>query len=349
MTFRRSLALGSSLTLFSCTVFAQSSVTLYGLLDVAVRYTTNQTANGKGLVQMTEGPLTGNRWGIRGVEDIGGGTRILFVLESGFLLPNGTSLQGGRLFGRYSYVGIQGAAGTLTLGRQYTVLHEMVSSYDAMALSNYPVIGFQGGNYTGNRQDNMAKYTVTYSGVTLSAQHAFGNVAGSFTSNASDGVSLAYAQTGWRVGGAYQVIRDLTQFYGLTVAPSLQHVWTVGGTYAIPSGTLYLGYTNSRIDNADYSNQAVDVGVSYFVTPFAQFITTITGDHLKHAGDSGNRITGAVMLDYYLSKATDIYAETDYTRLGGAWVTLAAQPTFATPFYGKNNEFGVALGLRHRF
>ncbi|WP_246184243.1 porin [Paraburkholderia bonniea] len=337
------------MTLLSCTALAQSSVTLYGLLDVTMRYTTNQTTDGKSNLRMADGPLTGSRWGIRGVEDLGGGTKILLVLESGYFLPNGHSLQGRRLFGRSSYVGIQGTAGTLTLGRQYTTMHEMIPTYDAMGLSNYAVVGFQGGNYTGDRQDNMVKYTFTYGGVTLKTQHSFGNVAGSFSRNATDGISLAYAKDGWQVGGAYQVIHDLTRFYDLTVPSSLQRIWSVGGSYAIPSGTLFLGYTHSWIDNADYRNQAVNVGVKYFITPFTQFITAITGDHLQHAGTSGNRLTSAVMLDYNLSKATDIYVEADYSRLGGAWVTFAAQPSFVTPFYGKNNQFSFSLGLRHRF
>jgi predicted porin len=108
---------------------AQSNVTLYGIIDTGVNYTNNvQTAKtatglkGGSQVAMIEGGsagLQGSRWGLRGTEDLGGGLKSLFVLESGFYSNNGALTQGGAMFGRQAYVGLSNSIGTLTLGRQY--------------------------------------------------------------------------------------------------------------------------------------------------------------------------------------------------------------------------------------
>ncbi|RDK04902.1 hypothetical protein DN412_40110 [Cupriavidus lacunae] len=121
----------------ACAVDAQTSVTHYGVLDSNAKYVTNMskvtpsTANGlalglgKGLARMTSGGLSGSRWGLRGTEDHGPGLKALLVLESGFGVDDGRSQQGGRLFGRQAYVGLEHAvAGKLTFGRQYTSLFE---------------------------------------------------------------------------------------------------------------------------------------------------------------------------------------------------------------------------------
>lgn len=115
-------AAGSAIAMPS---MAQSNVTLYGLLDTTIRYTTNENAAGSGKVQMGDGVLTGSRWGLHGTEDLGGGTKALFVIESGFGPDTGVSQQGGRLFGRKAYLGLQGNFGAVTLGRQFTVMHEV--------------------------------------------------------------------------------------------------------------------------------------------------------------------------------------------------------------------------------
>lgn len=101
---------------------AQSSVTLYGIVDEGVNYTSNvQTSpgNGHNLYSLSSGILSGSRWGLRGVEDIGGGLKAIFVLENGFDVNNGRMGQGSLEFGRQAYVGLSTKFGSVTLGRQY--------------------------------------------------------------------------------------------------------------------------------------------------------------------------------------------------------------------------------------
>ena len=66
------------------TAFAESDVTLYGIVDQSVRFTNNSNAANDNLVQLTNGAITNSRWGLKGEEDLGGGLKALFRLENGF-------------------------------------------------------------------------------------------------------------------------------------------------------------------------------------------------------------------------------------------------------------------------
>jgi len=96
---------------------AQSTVTLYGLISTGILYTSN--AGGHSQVSMASGPEQLPRFGLKGSEDLGGGTAAIFTLENGFNSANGTLGQGGRMFGRLAYVGLTNDRfGTVTMGRQ---------------------------------------------------------------------------------------------------------------------------------------------------------------------------------------------------------------------------------------
>src|SRR4051794_8023381 len=123
ITSRAATALAASAIAFACqSAFAQSSVTLYGVADVGVRYLTNANANNDGKLFMTNGAITNSRIGLKGAEDLGGGLKAIFRLESGVELQNGQYSDGQREFNRAAYVGLARQYGTLTLGRQKTPL-----------------------------------------------------------------------------------------------------------------------------------------------------------------------------------------------------------------------------------
>ena len=102
---------------------AQPSITIYGLLDTAVEHINHVGATGSGLTRIPSN--AGNipsRLGFRGREDLGGGISAQFVLEMGIAPDSGVLNQGGRGFGRQSFVGLNGPWGQVSLGRQYTML-----------------------------------------------------------------------------------------------------------------------------------------------------------------------------------------------------------------------------------
>ncbi len=120
-------------TALSGAAAAQTSVTLYGVIDTGIGYanvdgsytdpaTGRRSSIDSSRIGTTSGTTAGSRWGLRGKEDLGDGLYAVFQLESGFDSRNGNSLQSGRLFGREATVGLGSAEwGEVRLGRQYNV------------------------------------------------------------------------------------------------------------------------------------------------------------------------------------------------------------------------------------
>jgi predicted porin len=111
----------------SGTVMAQSSVTLYGIVDTGIAYEDNGSTT---VTRMDPGNLNGNRWGLKGSEDLGGGLKAIFNLESGFTLDNGAQADTKRLFNRLSWVGVKSGFGTVKLGRQKSPVYATKATWD---------------------------------------------------------------------------------------------------------------------------------------------------------------------------------------------------------------------------
>jgi predicted porin len=105
-----SLTIAAMLLFATGAAHAQSSVTLYGLIDTDMAYASNaHTGNAanpsSGEFSLNSGGLSTSRWGLRGNEDLGGGLSAVFDLENGFTVNNGAAKNGGDLFGRQAWVG----------------------------------------------------------------------------------------------------------------------------------------------------------------------------------------------------------------------------------------------------
>ncbi|RKF36119.1 hypothetical protein BCY88_36595 [Paraburkholderia fungorum] len=122
--------LAGSLALVSAGAHAQSSVTMYGLIEEGINFTNN---GGDGpAYKIQSGDVVGSRWGIKGNESLGGGVSAVFRLESGFNASNGALARDGRIFGRQAYIGLSSQQyGTLTLGRQYDPTIDIFSAITA--------------------------------------------------------------------------------------------------------------------------------------------------------------------------------------------------------------------------
>ncbi len=114
---------------------AQSSVTLYGILDAGITYVSN--TGGSHVFKFDDGVSYGNRIGFKGTEDLGGGLKAVFVLESGFRLGNGQLGFGGAQFGRQAYVGLQNNWGTLSFGNQLDMTNYKGDPKDIYLISDY--------------------------------------------------------------------------------------------------------------------------------------------------------------------------------------------------------------------
>jgi hypothetical protein len=154
---------------------AQSSVTVYGLLDAAVDYNTNVDATGRSRVWMPSlgGGMFPSRIGFRGTEDLGGGLKAIFTLETGVYVDTGGTGQGNRLFGRQAWVGLAGNWGQLTLGRNYNMLYNSMPEVEIIGPTQYGLGSLDAGIPNG-REDNSVAYKGTFGKFTVGASYSLG-------------------------------------------------------------------------------------------------------------------------------------------------------------------------------
>ena len=138
---KKTLLAAALLAGFAGVAQAETSVTLYGIIDTGLGYNkisgAGDARNGSKF-GMINGVQNGSRWGLRGSEDLGDGLRAVFQLESGFDSGNGTSAQGGRLFGRQATVGLASDAwGQLDFGRQTNIASKYFGSVSYTHLDVY--------------------------------------------------------------------------------------------------------------------------------------------------------------------------------------------------------------------
>lgn len=200
---------------------AQSNVTLYGLVDLYVGKSTTKTTLGAASTNsstgmgLNSGGLNGSRWGVRGVEDLGGGLKTTFQLESGFDASNGVGNAG---FNRTSKVGLTGGFGSFEMGRQYTQMFLLMDGFDGQGTSSFSATNAIFGNAAATaagaqapalRRDNMLQYTTpNLGGFTGVAQYAFGeNGARGVSSGHTTSLSAMYAGGPVAVQGVYEAVK----------------------------------------------------------------------------------------------------------------------------------------------
>lgn len=340
----------------SGSAFAQSSVTLYGIVDQSVRYTTNADASKNGSVQVTNGAITNSRWGLKGSEDLGDGLKAIFRLEDGFE-PQTGKMDSNRLFGRYAYVGLSGRFGTVEMGRQTTEGFNLFGDLDPLTVGNYtanmwPYFLTQG------YASNVVSYSNAISGLSVGASYGFGGQPGSVSQNSYWGIRSEYTHGSLTLGGVYQQTRDMQSHS--------QQMWGAAGRYVIGAASIFLGYVGGKdatgeIDQ-DFLNDPsrtvaygsfIDnprkdtigfTGVVYQVNPAITVTGAVYYDTIKNVngidGNSGKRYTGVLQAEYALSKATQVYGTVDYNKVSGGAVTELP---------GSSNQTGAAVGMRHLF
>ncbi|AJE97864.1 porin [Pandoraea apista] len=305
------LALGV-LGAFAGAAHAQSSVTLYGIIDAGVQYVSKTggslagTGNASKNFQFANGNLQGSRWGLKGAEDLGGGLKAIFVLENGFTLGNGTLGQNGRMFGRQAYVGLSSAtAGTLTIGRQYDSVVDFVGPYASGSqwstfAGAHP---FDNDNLNNSfRVNNSVKYTsVNYGGFSAGGMYGFSNSANNgttgtgFANNRAYSFGAGYANGPLSFGAGYLYLGspgsngsgvlantgsgDTTT--AMTAGGASDKAWiaSAGGSYAFGPATIGLVYAHSvyqYIGGGSWKFDNAELNAKYMLTPALQLGASYT-------------------------------------------------------------------------
>ena len=268
--------------IFASAAHAQTSVTLYGLIDVGVSYVSNQKESGSTAghsnVAMTNSTINPDRFGLRGSEDLGGGLNAIFTLENGFTLTNGAFGQHGLLFGRQAFAGLSSDQfGTVTLGRQYDAMVDYVEPLAGSGATNGGV--FFGHPYDNDnlqntmRINNAIKYaSQTYNGWQFGGLYGFSNQAGGFSNNRAYSfgtsyhngpLSFAAAYLQLNNGGTTTNLTGATDSYvtgnqlsgsDSTFSAGEQRTFGAGLNYAFGRATLGFVFSETKLEDVTSIN-----------------------------------------------------------------------------------------------
>jgi len=340
-------------TVLTSSALAQSSVTLYGVADAGLATVSNKA--GKRETFQDSGRLMSSRFGFRGSEDLGGGLRANFVLESGLNLTTGTSTSPTAFFNRQSLLGLSStSAGSFTLGRQYTPIYDHL-----ILLSGAPTFGVAGGAVDGiaNGASSAARFDNTIGGTRIDSSFKYVSpVFSGFKANAmlalDEGgargryvsAGLGYANGPLTLGGAFHRsdCKKTAPCNGTTVADD--EMLGIGGGYDFRAAKVGVVYTRQKNAKNVRGNDA-DVFSVLAQVPVDLWIFSVGYQRLndKSALDQDLRQFN-LGAQYNISKRTAAYAF--YTNQK---VDNGGKAGMALISSSDNRQNQLSMGLRHVF
>ena len=356
---KKSLLALAALTAFAGAASAQSSVTLFGIVDLSVNHVKNGAISQK---LMSSNQLNSNRLGFRGVEDLGGGLRAGFWIEGGMNNDDGTgaAVGGGQNWQRRSTVSLMGGFGEIRLGRDYTPTFYNKTVFDPFGTnglgSELNVESTLGsGATTLVRASNAIGYFLP----------AMGGLYGQVMVAAGEGTT-GNKYVGFRfgyAGGPLNVAVAYAKTYKNDRAPSNAPMFSdfkdanVGASYNLGFMTLMAQYGKVKYDpgtvaNDDRDQKKLLLGVT---VPFGA--STLKASYIKAKGAQGSSATDfdatqiAFGYQYDLSKRTALYATVSSLNNGGdavngARFTVGQGPAMVR---GGDTSRGYNVGVRHSF
>ena len=339
--------------------WAQSSVTLYGSLDAGVAYISNAGGHAKWIEE--QGNMQPDRWGLKGVEDLGGGTKAIFQLENGFYTNTGAFAKANTLFNRQAYVGLSSDRfGTLTLGHQTPFAFDVLGPFATAYLAS-SWFAFHPGNIdeladTGVvPYDNSAKYrSPTWYGFSFGAMMGLGNTT-NFSTGRTMSFAASYVNGPFKAGASWSnehnrtpsiVTTGITNFQGVAAANYMaDKVENTGAGLSYQFGKLLVHglYTHVKLESNGFSDtyQSYDAGANYQFTP----ANSVSGGAATTTL-SGRRWTQFEIGDVYaLSKMTQVYVNALYEHAN----SNASAAFFTAGVSSGRNQAIFLTGIHHSF
>ena len=373
------VAAATTALLSGTAVMAQSSVTLYGIVDAAVTHTTKQVGGSR--TGIDAGQLATSRWGMRGTEDLGGGLKANFVLEGTLINDTGagglgfggntnsTTIPGAvvgsaagtsnSMFDRGATIGLSGGFGAITLGRQNILGVDSIGLADPISFAQpainpnvafsalnagalYSTFGTNDGG-AALRQNNSIRYaTPVMSGFGGALMHGVGEQAGNSSANTYSGISGFFSDGKSGVALAYSKLNNRLDNSKLTL-------WGGGAKYAVTSGlTLRATYAQNKVDTTNRKIAVIGAGVDFLVMPAltltaAFYNTKQTG--LTTPDGKANQFIG--LAKYALSKRTTMYTILTHAKAGSTAPQDTSLGLITTP--GNDSANRVSMGVFHAF
>ncbi|MFM0596577.1 MULTISPECIES: porin [Paraburkholderia] len=377
------LSSAAALLMFAVAAHAQSSVTLYGVVDSGLLFqstsaaTFQPTARNQGHVyQLKDGGIYSSFWGLKGSEDVGGGYKINFKLQGSFNSTNGKSGLSDTpgttaIFNQYATIGASGPFGTFDAGRQIIPMIYAMAETDVRGAQYFgsiltawlginQVAGWPGTSTNapiGALYDsNALVYTSPkFYGASLALEYAPGGVAGQFQGGTRESAVLKYSNYGLNLSAVYYNGHDTNPFpLTYPAAPAISatgqdnnRFYYFGAMYTIGglsiSGSYGIGKNPARSNTADF--EMASGGLGYQFSPF--FKVTSGFYYLKDRNNSANHSSEfAVGAEYSLSKRTKAYAQVGYVSNKG---TMNQTIVYGTPVAPGVSTTAAMIGIRHNF
>jgi len=350
--------LSAALLALSAGAAQAQTVTLYGRVDAGFQYQTKTGANGDSKSEIANGGILPSIWGLRGSEDLGGGLKAVFNLESDFDSSTGASRGLGgssTVFTRQANVGLAGDWGKVLLGRQYSVAlladlaveprgyKESLSSLSTYALTQTPGNNANTGNNTlGIFTGNSVSYSNNFGPVAVGVMYGFGEVADEMSNGSTMALGVTYTGP-ITVSGSYQSIR------GLSSDDDESKRFSIGVAVPFDAFTFKAYYAKATLDDAGVEVSKTDnygFGVDFAWNAQNTLNASYYRGEEKEVSN-GKTASFIVSNDYALSKRTTIYAQYAYVDRDSDAPDSTTIDFGGTTPGKKNSIFG--LGIKHDF
>jgi predicted porin len=302
---------------------AQSNVTMFGILDLNVE-NLNATGAGaaagnRGLTRVGQGLQSGSRFGIRGVEDIGGGLKGVFTIEHRLSPDTGAASSADKFWFGQSWAGLEGGFGRLTLGRQYSPLFfsMLPADFSGYAMYNNWVSNANGTPLGVFRINDQIQYrSPTFGGATVYAAYAPGETAAR--------TDIMGISVGWQMGALYAALGH----HSVDNAPAgtMEAVTAGAISYKTAAWGVSLGYSTQDLVGVAASTDRTMVSAMLNLAG-----GTLIGNAVQTDTGATDRLGIGLAYTRPLSKRTNWYAAYGTTEVAA----------------GDDNRF--AIGLRHNF
>jgi len=337
-------------------VLAQSSVTIYGTVDMGFAHRSSNMAKGvKSQNAINSGQAEASMIGFKGVEDLGNGNKALFVLESSFAVDTGENEA--PFFDEQAYLGMSGSWGTAIAGRLLAPRYDFLMALDPFADGT---VGRFGNVYEADaaaanvdRVNNAVAYvSPSFSGFNVTAAYATNALGGENLGNSGDARTYTllprYSNGPLDVGLAWQLV-------SVKNSPTKYKQWTLGASYdfdAVKLSAAYDAYKETTASGSfDPKMKSWMLGLS---APFGKSAVQFSYNQSKYkeasGGSYGKAYQWALGYTYDLSKRTNFYAAVAHItnkKKNGSFIRHASLADEGNAGEGYRN--GFQFGLKHDF
>lgn len=318
---------------------AQTNVQMYGIMDAAVSRQDTGTPGQKGTWVVNSGNQSSSRLGFRGTEDLGDGLKAMFNIEAGVALDNGAA--DSSLFGRRSVVGLEGAFGLVTVGREYSPIAAVAAMSDIFGQGFYGsnLSAFTSGRLTRRLSNSVNYKSSAWNGLRAYLAYSAGEAATGPSGNLH-GVALEYTLGNLGLSAGYHTLKRLGTGNDKEAG--------FGASYKLDAFEFKGGYLSADQVGPNNKFEQYNLGASYTMAA-NKFFFNYQNNKVEN-GAKGKAY--AVAYSYSLSKRTNVYAsyatlDNNNLAVFGLNSSSVAVAPAATALGG--DPKALSLGLRHSF